>query len=51
MARLAAPIADHVDSPVAHHPTLGDTLGQWATYLRGSDRIGSARTITAYQYG
>lgn len=39
------------DSLRSHQLTLGDALDQWDTYLRGSDRIGSPRTIDSYRYG
>lgn len=50
MARLAAPIDQPTTRSTASR-SLGDALAAWETYLRGSDRIGSPRTITAYQYG
>lgn len=51
MPRLAPPISrTSTSTPSAASLTLHDALDRWYTYLRGSDRIGSPRTLVAYQY-
>jgi integrase/recombinase XerC len=51
MPRLAAPTSTSTPSSAVNAVSLVAALDQWYVYLRGSDRIGSPRTITAYQYG
>jgi hypothetical protein len=54
MPRLAPPIdlprsarnEQPAEKLTSDQLTLGDALAQWFTYLRSSDRIGSARTLT-----